>query len=204
MPLYLTCPICSTTFRQKPAHAHRVHCSASCGQRARFAPLPLEIDGETARIPLAARDGTIQAYAVIDSADADWAGKWRWHLDNHGYAMRRERGTTERHPILLHRALLGLAHGDPMTGDHIDGDRLNDRRANLRAIPLAAQSQNRRSHKGSSSRYRGVSWSKQRQKWVAYVGVNYKLTHLGVFDSEEEAARVASEARLRLHEYATH
>lgn len=143
-------------------------------------------------------------HALIDATDAEWAGQWRWSLDNHGYAVRRERDTPQRRTVLLHRALLGLNHGNPLTGDHINGDRLDNRRSNLRAIPLGGQSQNRHSHRGSSSQFRGVSWNKRYNKWVAYIGVNYKVQTLGMFDSEEEAARVAHDARMRLHQYATH
>ena len=151
---------------------------------------------DTVRIPLYARDGSVRAYALVDAADADWVNQWRWILFGK-YATRTARVNGRRLVFRLHRELLGLAHGDPLTGDHINRDKLDNRRTNLRVIPKSGQSQNMPSIEGSS-RYRGVSWKAQHRKWVAYARINGKPKTLGVFDTEEEAAQVAREAR-RVH-----
>ena len=41
----------------------------------------------------------------------------------------------------------------------------------------------------NTSRYRGVSWHKQKSKWVAQIGIDGSTKHLGYFESEEDAAR---------------
>ena len=41
---------------------------------------------------------------------------------------------------------------------------------------------------GGSSHFQGVSWNKQKIKWVAQICTDGKSTHLGDFDDEEEAA----------------
>ena len=38
------------------------------------------------------------------------------------------------------------------------------------------------------SKYSGVSWNKNKNKWVSYIKINGKKKHLGYFTSEEEAA----------------
>lgn len=44
--------------------------------------------------------------------------------------------------------------------------------------------------KNASSKYKGVSWSKERNRWCVYITVNKKRYGLGRFTSEIEAAKV--------------
>jgi hypothetical protein len=91
-----------------------------------------------------------------------------------------------------------------MEVDHIDRDRLNYRRTNLRVFrkTQGANPQNKPSYHGSSSAYRGVSWHKGTQKWMAYVKTQGRVTYLGVFTSEQEAAEAARAGRQRLLPFA--
>lgn len=51
---------------------------------------------------------------------------------------------------------------------------------------------------GKSSRFRGVTWSRARRKWLAQIRISGKLHHVGHFVSEEEAAHAFDAAALRL------
>lgn len=104
---------------------------------------------------------------------------------------------------MLHRLLLGLAHGDKREGDHRNRNRLDYRRQNLRIVSKGANGQNVSSSRGATSHYRGVSWVKAISKWMARVETNGKSMYLGVFANETEAAEVARVARKRLLPYAT-
>jgi hypothetical protein len=55
-----------------------------------------------------------------------------------------------------------------------------------------AQTRNRRKQKGASSRYRGVDWWNN-YSWRARITIDGKVTVLGYFPSEEEAARAYDE-----------
>jgi hypothetical protein len=154
---------------------------------------------------LLAINGSVRAYALIDTADAEWASQWRWGMTN-GYVTRTEwnGGGSNRRCLYLHRELMQLAYGDVLTVDHRSLDRLDNRRTNLRVIPQSGQPQNRpQRNNGWTSQYRGVSWHGLTSTWRARIMIDGKERHLGLFSSEEEAAEVARAARLSLMPYAT-
>jgi hypothetical protein len=47
---------------------------------------------------------------------------------------------------------------------------------------------------------KGYCWDKSRQKWMAYIAVNYKQKTLGYFDLEEEAKNARLEAKKIYHD----
>ncbi len=53
--------------------------------------------------------------------------------------------------------------------------------------------------KPTISKYRGVSWAKDKQRWIAYIQSNYKFIHLGYFDDEISAARTYNLAAVKYH-----
>lgn len=158
---------------------------------------------DTVRIPLRAHDGTVRAYTLVDAADAEWVNQWRWYLNGRGYATRHIPIQGRSGSLPLHRALLRLTYGDGRACDHINRDRLDNRRSNLRAASPRENGQNKPSVSGSSSRYRGVTWNKDRQKWQAEVKTLGKHHYLGLFLDEDEAGRVAQDARRRLLPFAS-
>lgn len=200
-----TCETCGEAF-STPARGVRSQqrfCSRPCShvRKPNDAPI-VSSDGLSAQLPLCARDGSVRAYVTVDAVDAAWANQWRWHLNDNGYAARNEWAGGGRYiTYALHRELLGLVAGDGLDGDHIDRDRLNCRRSNLRAIADGKNSQNV-SARGGASEYRGVTWSKLHKKWRVVVRLNRKTHHIGLFDDENVAAKVARQARARLMPYA--
>lgn len=142
----------------------------------------------TAEVPLYNFKGEVTAVALIDLSDLDTVGKYRWCHTN-GYAVLANRKKTR-----MHRFIMGLEKGDRRQVDHIDLDRLNNRRSNLRIVTHAQQMQNVPAQ-GGTSPYRGVSWHSLRKAWRAFAHLDGKHYHLGLFEDELEAARVAAEFR---------
>lgn len=107
----------------------------------------------------------------------------------------------------MHRAILGLRPGDPREGDHKNRDRLDNRRSNLRITEGKIQVQNQgglKTYKGKpvESRYRGVYKVKKKGRWTGRWKAVVANHYLGCFGSEEEAAAVAADYRLKTMPYA--
>jgi len=155
------------------------------------------------RIPLHARSGDIKGYALVSAEDADKVQDHRWHMNTDGYAVRNIPIDNGKQRIVsMARTVLGLEYGDRREADHISRDKLDNRRSNLRIVTHAQNMQNQGSRKGYS-RYRGVSFNKEKRKWTAYCQVDGKMNYLGAYDTEEQAASVAAEWRREHLDYAT-
>ena len=75
-----------------------------------------------------------------------------------------------------------------MEVDHKNGDGLNNTRENLRICTREQNARNRRSVSGSTSKYLGVSWCKDKKRWRAQISAYGKCKKLGRFKTELEAA----------------
>lgn len=131
--------------------------------------------------------------ALVDSADALLVAGFNWHKSpkNYVYADR------SRLRLALHRLIAGA--GDGETVDHENGDPLDNRTSNLRVCNKSQNGANRgpdRRRAGRTSRFKGVSWSNQRNKWVVSIHVNGRSRSLGRYTDEVEAARVYDQAAL--------
>ena len=92
--------------------------------------------------------------------------------------------------FLAHRIAWLLHYGElPLERiDHIDGDSLNNRISNLRLASNSQNCQNSKRRSDNKSGYKGVSWDKINNKWVARIripGGGYK--NLGRFICPMEA-----------------
>lgn len=73
---------------------------------------------------------------------------------------------------------------------------LNNQRLNLRDATHAQNSMNRRSYRGSTSKYKGVFWDAQFQKWHARITVAGKQKFLGRYLDELDAAAAYDRAAI--------
>lgn len=124
--------------------------------------------------------------ARVDRADADLVLGFNWRLHSNGYVYA-DRGNLR---IALHRLIAGAGEGEKV--DHANGDPLDNRQSNLRIATPSQNGANRgpdRRRAGRTSQYKGVSWSKSKDRWVTYVHVDGRTRYGGQFRNEEDAAR---------------
>ena len=100
-----------------------------------------------------------------------------------------------------HRIIWAMMTGEwpTLSIDHINEDPSDNRWCNLR---LATKSENMRNMtitKANSSGTKGVGFHVRANKWRAYIGVNGKTLHLGLFETKEEAIAMRKEAATFLH-----
>jgi hypothetical protein len=115
--------------------------------------------------------------------------------DQRGY---RHIGIGDRE-YLAHRIAFFYMTGEwPPEIDHINRDPSDNRWSNLRAVTHAQNMANMSLHSNNTSTYTGVSWHKQRRKWIAQIRVKGRVISLGRYSLPEEA-RAAYVAASKKH-----
>lgn len=130
------------------------------------------------------RDGHLWWIKVPKHASKIVKGSQSGSKNSIGY-----RTVTLRSKRYLEHRLIWLYHcGDWPIGDidHINGIRDDNRIENLREVTRQQNLFNSTS-KGGTSTYKGVSWDKSRNKWVAQYMVNSKHFYIGRYDTEDLA-----------------
>ena len=110
--------------------------------------------------------------------------KWKGgSLDRDGYLKIKHKNKMYQ----AHRLAWFLFYGEwPLHEiDHINGDRTDNRIVNLRDVPCRTNLQNMGIHR--NGHFPGVS--QVGQKWRASIQIGENQTHLGMFNSQEEAYR---------------
>ena len=169
----LALPACAN----HPTSFGRMRRTPACGICPNYRPRPGEPQGDVRLIPLG--DGY---YAYVDPADYEWLSQWKWHMQG-GYAVRYEK----KKLIFMHRQITDAPKGKVV--DHKNRNRLDNTRINLRICTHAQNTQNARKIQGTYSRFKGVSYRKERDKYFAQIYQNGDQNYLGLFAKETDAAR---------------
>jgi len=139
--------------------------------------------------------------AIMDDEDYDWlmGSKWYAHRKprGDGYYAARHTGSSRCKKIFMHREIMKTPEG--YETDHVNGDGLDNRRLNLRTCSKSQNQHNQSvKRKGTSSKYKGVSYYKANGKWGVNLALDGKSLFFGLHDTEEEAARVYNEKAIEL------
>ncbi len=133
-------------------------------------------------------------FELVNSYSGTWGLAYEPHTGTfyvHGYT--RESGIKKT--ICLHRFILGVNDTKQLV-DHIDHDTLKNTRENLRPVNNSVNRHNIKGpQKNNSTGYPGVSFKKQRNKFVTRISKNGKSVHLGYFVTPEEAYRAYLNAK---------
>lgn len=150
------------------------------------------------RIPL-----TKGRFAIVDAADAEWLGQWRWCFSGRrktadgGYASRGTWDGQRCSIIYMHRLIAAPSGGEHV--DHINGDKLDNRRANLRLCSPSENLCNKGPQCNNRSGFKGVSLHAASGRWSAQITRHGIHHYLGLFETPEVAAEEYNAAAIRLH-----
>lgn len=137
-----------------------------------------EVHHEEGKIPLRNAKGQVVDYAYVSIEDYENVMQYKWFKKGK-YASKSGNNTK-----LMHHYILGKP-ADNYCVDHIDGNGLNNTRQNLRFATFQQNAQNRSKKPGTTSKYLGVHWNGDINKWVSQAtGIN-----LGCFENEKDAAK---------------
>jgi hypothetical protein len=106
----------------------------------------------------------------------------------------------KRKIYFVHRIIFLMHHGYlPKLLDHIDGNPANNKIENLREATYSENVCNSKISKRNSTGFKGVSWKKREQRFLASCTINGKHHELGFFKVAEDAAKVVREFREKHH-----
>lgn len=144
-------------------------------------------------VPASHPDGPVTV--LLDVEDYERLGRRRLSIGSHGYAQMWTGVTV----ALLHRWLMDVPAGTGyrLIVDHINRDRLDCRRDNLRLVTPSQSNLNR----AIALRDLPVGVYRTRTgRYHAALKRNRCITHLGTYDTPEEAAAVVGAARFQFDE----
>lgn len=138
-------------------------------------------------------------FAVVDEDLLDTLQLFRWRKNPKGYAVWRCGFKGKQFSVPMHRWVNDTDVGKQT--DHINGDKLDNRRCNLRSATGWQNSVNckAKKHKNSTSRFKGVIRRNNTtdKVWEAYIRIKGRVTSLGCYATQEEAALAYNEAARR-------
>jgi hypothetical protein len=143
-------------------------------------------------LPLGGEKGGV---ALIDEADWELVARHSWHpVERTRMDGRTVTYAQNGRGLFLHTLITGYA-----LVDHISGDGLDCRRVNLREATQEENMANQRkggmyAGKPTSSRFKGVTWDKRANKWLAQIVVKGQGRSLGRYLDETDAARAYDRA----------
>lgn len=147
--------------------------------------------------------------SFVSSEDYDYIKLQKWHSAKNKkgisrYATRhvKKEENIETQKILMHRYIIinrmGITIPKGYDIDHINENGFDNRRCNLRISNRSGNMMNTGLRSTNISNYMGVDYREDRKKYRARIKRNYEETHLGHFDSPEEAAITHDRAAMKL------
>ncbi len=139
--------------------------------------------------------------AIVDDRDFEMVSRHKWSAHKSGknwYASTNvPNGSGRQRTVKMHQLIKPAPPG--LERDHRDGNGLNNRRKNLRVCRHANNCRNQSVSASSRSGVKGVDFHKNSGKWRARITVNWKVQHIGYFETRNAARDAYNTAAKKLH-----
>lgn len=114
--------------------------------------------------------------------------------DRNGYLLFKLNGKL----VLVHRYLYEKYHNITLKPDELINHKNHIRDDNrIENLEVVSNQQNQQYRENAL----GVCWQKSKNKWMAYITLNYELKNLGLFDKFDDARKTRKEAEKFYNEY---
>ena len=118
----------------------------------------------------------------FDLEDYDKIKDYCWLLTSDGYVVSAK-------GVLFHNIVMG-----DKSIDHKNHKKYDNRKSNLRKVSASQNQMNASKRSDNTSGITGVSWSKTKEKWIAYIIMNGIYEYLGSFCNKEDAIKARKRA----------
>jgi hypothetical protein len=172
-------------------HYDQVYRNGEIYDRTIYDPNEIIIAGDICKIQCYDRKGNPKCQVLIDLEDLSIVQGYKWTAGRNGTQIENSKIG------LLSRLILGITNSDIVV-DHINHNELDNRKSNLRACLQSQNTRNTKKRSDNTSGYKGVTWSKQKNRWQVQVTLHGK-TKSKFFIDIEEANNYAKQLRAELH-----
>lgn len=117
---------------------------------------------------------------------------WVEKVDSKGYSILEAHDPVHKNKNIKMLHLLGFKNYD-----HKNRNPLDNRKENLRQATQQENVRNSSINKNNTSKFIGVSWSKRNNKWRAYITIDYKQIHIGLYADKEDAIKARLNAEVK-------
>jgi AP2 domain len=131
-------------------------------------------------------------FALVDDEDFEYLNKFYWRACKRPTTVHAVTNIEGKH-IYMHNLIL-INNNPQLTPDHINNNGLDNQRENLRLATRTQQIANRRINRNNISRFKGISWDRKKNSWVARLMCKGVYKFLGYFNTKEEAAHAYNKA----------
>lgn len=153
-------------------HYKQIYIYGHIKERTIFDKNEIIINEDNAEIILYDKYNNIIAKAIIDKEDVDKCRKFKWGLNNKGYAIN------SANKLFLHKFILNVNNlPKDLVCDHINRNRLDNRKSNLRIINRSENCFNRNNVKG-------YTYINSINKYIASIKINGTSIYLGHYNTE--------------------
>ena len=122
----------------------------------------------------------------FDLEDYNLVKDYHWYIDNTGYVHSQYKENGKYIHIKMHRLVMQVVGDSEKIIDHIGHNPVDNRKTMLR---ICTQRENSFNHRPMTNKFNcnvtGVR--KERNSWMAYIGIDNKVLHLGSFKNKEDA-----------------
>jgi hypothetical protein len=131
-------------------------------EHTRYDPPKIEIEGETAYLPLYNNKGDKIIDVLIDASEVEWTKNYKWYRGGKNHVLNKGIGS-------LARAIMKAAPGEIV--DHINRNTFDNRRINLRIATRSINVHNSKVPATNTSGVKGVCYHKQSGGWEGFIQI---------------------------------